>query len=298
VFTFLQVFLERIGCFSVEKELINLLRNQKAPFERSSFVQACGSVAWSRGLRVFAVHNGSDCLGYLDVSATLPRLNVSRGCLGGRGGQNVTDVYRFTSKEALPHSTDLTNGQFLHQLLFTLCSLITCIRHAFIPSPIEPFAHTFFAWSLRINESMNKSINQSFFHSFSQSIIYVSIYSLVFLFFCFCFFSLSLLLYYSVFVTNLTGLKATYLTFESVRVEWNPVPELFILGYKVLVQNTSFSQFVAWNVNSTLIESLHSNTSYVIKVFPVHGLPVEGIPPESFQSIIVTTKEDRGKNCS
>lgn len=78
-------------------------------------------------------------------------------------------------------------------------------------------------------------------------------------------------------------------------MEWNPVPELFILGYKVLVQNTSFSQFVAWNVNSTLIESLHSNTSYVIKVFPVHGLPVEGIPPESFQSIIVTTKADRGK---
>lgn len=195
MFAFLQVFLERIGCFSVEKELINLLRNQKAPFERSNFVQACGSVAWSRGLRVFAVHNGSDCLGYLDVSATLPRLNVSQGCLGGRGGQNVTDVYRFTSKKALPHSTDLTNGQFLHQLLFTLCSLITYIRHAFIPSPIEPFAHTFFAWSLRINESMNKSINQSFFHSFSQSIICVSIYSLGF-FFCF-FFSLSLVLLFS-----------------------------------------------------------------------------------------------------
>ena len=85
------------------------------------------------------------------------------------------------------------------------------------------------------------------------------------------------------------------MTFESVRVEWNPVPELFVLGYKVLVQNTHFSQFVAWNVHSTLIEGLHSNTPYVIEVFPVHGLSVEGIPPDSSQSIIVTTKADRGK---
>ena len=73
------------------------------------------------------------------------------------------------------------------------------------------------------------------------------------------------------------------------------MPELFVLRYKVLVQNTYFSHFVAWNVNSTLIEGLHSNTSYVIKVFPVHGLSVEGIPPDSSQSIIVTTKADRGK---
>ena len=73
------------------------------------------------------------------------------------------------------------------------------------------------------------------------------------------------------------------------------MPELFVLRYKVLVQNTYFSHFVAWNVNSTLIEGLNSNTSYVIKVFPVHGLSVEGIPPDSSQSIIVTTKADRGK---
>ena len=85
------------------------------------------------------------------------------------------------------------------------------------------------------------------------------------------------------------------MTFESVRVEWNPVPELFILGYKVLVQNTSLSQFVAWNVNSTLMEGLPSNTPYVITVFPVHGLAIEGIPPDSSQSIIVTTEADRGK---
>ena len=85
------------------------------------------------------------------------------------------------------------------------------------------------------------------------------------------------------------------MTFESVRVEWNPVPELFILGYKVLVQNTSFIQFVPWNVNSALMKGLHSNTLYVIKVFPIHGLAVEGIPPDSSQSIIVTTEADRGK---
>ena len=106
MFAFLQVFLERIGCFSVEKDLINLLRNQEPPFERSNFVQACGSIAFSRGRRVFAVHNGSECLGYnySDVSAILARLHVSQGCLRGRGGQNVTDVYRFTSRESLPHS--------------------------------------------------------------------------------------------------------------------------------------------------------------------------------------------------
>jgi len=85
----------------MEKGLINLLRNQEPAFKRSHFVQACGSAAWSRGLRVFAVHNGRECLGHSDVSATFPRLNVSRGCLGGKGGQNVTDVYRFTSKETL-----------------------------------------------------------------------------------------------------------------------------------------------------------------------------------------------------
>ena len=112
MFTLLQVLLERIGCFSVEKELINLLRNQKPLFEKSDFVQACGSVALMRGLRVFAVHNGSECLGYnyTDVYVALPRLHVSRGCLRGRGGQNVTDVYRFTSRESLPHSVDPTTG--------------------------------------------------------------------------------------------------------------------------------------------------------------------------------------------
>jgi len=178
----------------MEKGLINLLRNQEPAFKRSHFVQACGSAAWSRGLRVFAVHNGRECLGYSDVSATFSPLKVSQGCLGGKGEQNATDVYRFT-----------------------------------------------------------------------------------------------------IFMAKLTGLRATYVTFESVRVEWKPVPELFILGYKVLVPNT-FSQFVPWNVNSTLMEGLHSNTSYVVTVFPVHGLAIKGIPPDSSQSIIVTTEADQGQN--
>ena len=167
MFAFLQVFLERVGCFSVEKEMINLLRNQEPPFERSNFVQACGSVAMSRGLRVFTVHNGSECLAYnySDVSATLPRLHVSRGCLGGRGGKNVTDVYRFTSRESLPHSTDLTAGQFLHQLsdlfitLFTYDLHTPCI-HFFT---IQPFTHNFAYLSLRMS-------NHSFIHLFSQSL--------------------------------------------------------------------------------------------------------------------------------
>ncbi|XP_078344041.1 uncharacterized protein LOC144629687 [Oculina patagonica] len=171
------VFPERIGCFSIEKEQINSLENRDPRLEtqRPRPIQDCSSEAWSRGLKVFAVYNGSECLGDYNLSSILPRLNASEGCLGGRGGQNVTDVYRFT-----------------------------------------------------------------------------------------------------IFVTKLTGLRASYLTFESVRVDWNLVPELFVLGYKVQVQNTSFSLFVAWNISSAHVNGLHSNTAYVIEVFPVHGLTAEG----------------------
>ena len=85
------------------------------------------------------------------------------------------------------------------------------------------------------------------------------------------------------------------MTFETVRVEWNPAPELFILGYKVLVQNTSIRQLVAWNISSAYVEGLHSNTTYVIKVFPVHGLTVEELANENSQGIFVTTKPVQGK---
>ena len=152
------------------------------------------------------------------------------------------------------------------------CLFVTSFT--FIRPPTQPFAHTFAYLLLRITYSLSQSVSRWCIHLFT------------------CFFSL---LCSSVFVTKLSGLRATYVTFESVRIEWNPVPELFILGYKVLVQNTSFSQFVPWNVYSTLMKGLHSNSSYVIKVFPVHGLAVEGILPDSSQSIIVNTDEDRGK---
>ena len=109
----------------MEKGLINLLRNQQPAFKRSHLVQACGSAAWSRGLRVFAVHNGRECLGYSDVSATLPRLKVSPGCLGGKGGQNVTDVYRFTSKATLPWHTFACYHSFIHSLSQSLAYLFT-----------------------------------------------------------------------------------------------------------------------------------------------------------------------------
>ena len=141
-------------------------------------------------------------------------------------------------------------------------------------------------------QSVGRSVGPSVGQSVSRSVGQLVIQSLIFLFIYLVFFSL---LFSSVFVTKVTRLRASYVTFESVRVEWNPVPELFVLRYKILVQNTYFSHFVAWNVNSTLIEDLHSNTSYVIKVFPVHGLSVEGIHQDSSQSIIVTTKADRGK---
>ena len=162
---FLQVFLERIGCFSVEQELINLPRNQEPPFEWSDFVQACGSVAWSRGLRVFAVHNGSECLGYSNGSAAiLPRLNVSRGCMRGRGGQNVTDVYRFTSKKALLHSTAS------NEWLFFFASFKLSIHHFIHLSPayvMHSFLHPFSHLPIPSLVHHFESINHLFIHSFS-----------------------------------------------------------------------------------------------------------------------------------
>ena len=151
----------------MEKGLINLLSNQEPAFKRTHVVQVCGSVALSRGLIVFAVHNGSECLGYSDVSATLPWLNVSRGCLGGKGGQNVTDVYRFTSKETLPRSfkewfilpsIKLSFRYFIHLLGQS------CI-HSFTHSAIYPYLRLFYHF-----ESINHSVSQSLMY------LYLSIY--------------------------------------------------------------------------------------------------------------------------
>ena len=91
------MFIERIGCISVGNEQINSLEHQDSPLE---IVKACGSVAWSRGIKVFAVRNGTECHGDKHLSSILPRLNASKGCLGGKGGQNVSDVYRLKSKKA------------------------------------------------------------------------------------------------------------------------------------------------------------------------------------------------------
>lgn len=92
-----QVFYERVGCFSVGN--IRILAHHHPPLET---VQACSSIAWSRGLKVFAVHNGSKCLGDKNLPSMLSQLSFSKGCLGGRGGEEVSDVYRLTSKKAFP----------------------------------------------------------------------------------------------------------------------------------------------------------------------------------------------------
>ena len=102
------------------------------------------------------------------------------------------------------------------------------------------------------------------------------------------------LFFFLVSVSKLRGLRAGYVTFESVLVYWNSSPEPFILGYRVLIENTKFSEWVAWNKSFIHIDGLHSNTNYVIKVYPVHGLTDEQRGVSSSQSINVTTDPDRG----
>ena len=99
VITFHLVFVERIGCFFVESKPI-LAHQVPSP----EIVWACSSVAWSLSLKVFAVRNGSECLGDKHLPSLLPRLNASKECFGGRGGKNMSDVYRLTSKEV--HTLD------------------------------------------------------------------------------------------------------------------------------------------------------------------------------------------------
>lgn len=90
-----QVFYERIGCFYVESK--RLFKQQDPLLE---IAKACSSEAFSRGLKYFALRNGNECLGDKNWPSVLPKLKALKGCLGGRGGQNVSDVYRLTSKEA------------------------------------------------------------------------------------------------------------------------------------------------------------------------------------------------------
>ena len=121
------MFLERIGCFSIENEQINSLEHQDSPLE---IVKACGSVAWSRGLKVFAVHNGNECLGDKHLPSILPRLHASNGCLGGTGGQNLSDVYRLQSKKAFPYCI----AEKFHPSIFTrsfIYSFFQLVFHLF-----------------------------------------------------------------------------------------------------------------------------------------------------------------------
>ena len=99
----------------------------------------------------------------------------------------------------------------------------------------------------------------------------------------------------SVFVSRPTGLRTSNITTTSVRVEWNPVQERFILGYKVLVQNIPLNQTLPWNKTSALVAGLLSNTKYIISVLPVHGLTLEEHPAGNTASITVTTKCEPGK---
>ena len=62
--------------------------------------KTCSFIAWSRGLKYFAVRNSSECLGGKHLPSLLSQLKAAKGCYGGRGGQNVSDVYRFTGKKA------------------------------------------------------------------------------------------------------------------------------------------------------------------------------------------------------
>lgn len=97
------------------------------------------------------------------------------------------------------------------------------------------------------------------------------------------------------FVSKLTGLRTSEVTFKSVRVEWNVVPEPFILGYRVLVKNIYLKQLVPWNRTYADVRGLLSNSSYIIGVSPFHGLTNEEYPEEKMESINITTKPEQGE---
>lgn len=103
-----------------------------------------------------------------------------------------------------------------------------------------------------------------------------------------------MLTFASVFVSRPAGLRTSNVTFTSFRVDWNPVPERFILGYRVLVQNISFNETLPWKKTYTNVLGLRSNTKYTVSVIPVHGLTDGEHPAENAASIIVTTKREPG----
>lgn len=94
------------------------------------------------------------------------------------------------------------------------------------------------------------------------------------------------------FVTKLTGLKISKVTFKSFRVDWNPAPEPFVLGYRVRVRKTSL--VVPWNKAYAHLTGLNSNTTYILSVLPLHGLTDEEDFAENVNSIKITTKPELG----
>ena len=99
----------------------------------------------------------------------------------------------------------------------------------------------------------------------------------------------------SVFVSRPSGIRTSNVTYTSVRVDWNPVPEPFVLGYRVLVQNIPFNETLPWNKTHATVTGLLSNTKYIIIVLPIHGLTDEEHPEGNAGSIIVTTMREPGK---
>ena len=97
------------------------------------------------------------------------------------------------------------------------------------------------------------------------------------------------------FISRPTGLKASRITFKSVRVDWNPVPESFILGFRVLVKNIPLDETFPWNKTYADITGLRGSTKYIISVLPVHGLTDKKYFTENTGSIIVTTKQEPGE---
>lgn len=102
-------------------------------------------------------------------------------------------------------------------------------------------------------------------------------------------------MFVSVFVSRPTGLRTSNVTLTSVRLDWDPVPERFILGYRVFSLNVSLNETLHWKKTYVNVLGLRSNTKYTMSVLPVHGLTDEEHPAGNAASIIVTTRREPGK---
>lgn len=116
-----------MGCFHVK--IKRILIHQVSS---SEIIKTCSTVAWSLDLIYFAVHNGSECFGEKRLQSLLPRLNASSGCFGGRGGPNVSDVYRLTSKTAFFRLRGI-NDVFI--FLITLSTIHQSVRLSMLHAP-------------------------------------------------------------------------------------------------------------------------------------------------------------------